>query len=279
MPISKGVADGLAFPSPGGTTSLRMSAPIRPLPPDADPGREPHSPDPAPAEPGAGGRLLRGLRGLTPAGARGDAWLPESLRHTSDQLAVYVFHGEATIGSDLVVTRRGPGRDLLLGGPAPDGTLIGWATSVHPEDRARHRTAESYAQLKKGRPLTVEFRLVGIDGVVRFIEERLAPRWEHGRLLVDGIAVEVTAHRAARREAEEAHRRLETVMRLARTYVWVADVDRDGGMREVYTRPGLGPRLGARRPAADVSPTPWHDGVHPDDRERVVAAVADARRG
>ena len=256
-----------------------MSTAIRPLPPDAEPGRD--SPPPLPSRRVAG-RVLRWLRAMVvprrdPAAEA--TWLAEAMQRTSDQLAVFVFHGEATIAQDLVVTRRGPGRERLLGGLAPDGRPIDWSTAVHPEDRPRYRTAESYAQLRKGRPLTVEYRVNGGDGVVRWVEERLVPRLEDGRLLVDGVAVDVTAHRAARSAAEEAQRRLETVMRLARTYVWVADVDRDGAMREVYALPGIEQLLGGPPASDETPPAPWRSAVHPDDVARFDAAVEAARSG
>jgi diguanylate cyclase (GGDEF)-like protein len=227
-------------------------------------------------------RVLRRLRAF--AIPRRDpwaqaSWLPDAMLRTSWQVAVFVFHGEATIAQDLVVTRRGPGRDALLGGPAPDRLPIDWAAAVHPEDRARFRTAESYAQLRKGRPLAVEYRLVGADGIVRWVEERLVPRVENGRLLVDGVVVDVTAQVAARRAAEEAQRRLETVMRLAHTYVWVADVDCDGTMRAVYALPGIEQLLGGPATDDDAAPAPWRDAVHPDDVGRFDAALDAARTG
>jgi len=255
-----------------------MSIAIRPLPPDAEPGRE--SPPPLPSRRLAG-RVLRRLRRFVVPRRDPSAeatWLAEAVARTSEQLAVFVFHGEATIANDLVVTRRGPGRDQLLGGPAEDGRTLDWSAAVHPEDRARFRTAESYAQLRKGRPLSVEYRVNGADGVVRWVEERLVPWFDDGRLMVDGVVLDVTAHRAARNAAEEAQRRLETVMRLARTFVWVADVDRDGAMREVYALPGIEQLIGG--PAPDcTSPTPWRDAVHPDDVGRFDAAVEAARTG
>ena len=110
--------------------------------------------------------LVAGIAGRFGA-RRGDdlGWIGESMLHTTQGLAVYVFHGEATIGHDLVVTHRGPGRDRLLGGAATGAARIDWGHAVHPEDRALHRAAESYVQLSKGLPIAASFRIVGMDGV------------------------------------------------------------------------------------------------------------------
>ncbi len=206
-------------------------------------------------------------------------WVGESMVHTTQALAVYVFHGEATIGRDLVVTHRGPGRDRLLGGVATGAVRVDWAHAVHPDDRAAHRAAESYVQLSKGLPISASFRIVGMDGVTRWVSENLAPRWERGRLLVDGVVIDTTSQRVARTDAEQAQRRLEAVMRSANTYVWVAEVGVDGVMTSVYNVAGI-ERIMGRGPAQAGSPPPgWRSVVHPDDVERFDEVIVAAGHG
>jgi diguanylate cyclase (GGDEF)-like protein len=198
---------------------------------------------------------------------------------TTAELAVYVFRGEATIARDLVVTHRGPGRDRLLGAKATGATRIDWAHAVHPEDRALHRAAESFVQLSKGLPISASFRIVGLDGKTRWVSEHLSPRWERGRLRVDGIVVEVTSERIARTDAELARRRLEAVMRSASTFVWVAEVDADGTMHSIYTISGLERMFAGTLANTDDSQERWRSAVHPDDLERFDAAVRAAGHG
>ena len=206
-------------------------------------------------------------------------WVGQSMLRTTEGLAVYVFHGEATIGRDLVVTHRGPGRDRLLGGAATGVARVDWAHAVHPDDRALHRAAESYVQLSKGQPISASFRIVGMDGCTRWVNEHLVPRWEHGRLLVDGIVIDVTSQRVARTDAEQAQRRLEAVMRSANTYVWVAEVGADGEMTSVYSVAGI-ERIMGRGPADAGTPPPrWRSVVDDDDRDRFDAAITAAGHG
>jgi diguanylate cyclase (GGDEF)-like protein len=206
-------------------------------------------------------------------------WVGDSMQRTTEELAVYVFRGEATVAHDLVVSHRGPGRDRLLGGQPTGAALIDWAFAVHPGDRAIHRAAESYAQLSKGKPLSASFRIIGVDGVTRWMSEHLAPRWERGRLLVDGIVIDVTTQRLARTEAEQAQRRLETVMRSAHTYVWVAEVGAEGVMTSIYDVAGVEAILG-RGPEAAGDPLPrWRTFVHADDRDRFDAVIVAAGHG
>ena len=206
-------------------------------------------------------------------------WVGDSMKRTTEELAVYVFRGEATVAHDLVVSHRGPGRDRLLGGKATGATRTDWAYAVHPSDRPVHRAAESYAQLSKGASLSVAFRIIGIDGVTRWMNEHLTPRWEGERLLVDGVVVDVTNQRLARTEAEQAQRRLEAVMRSANTFVWVAEVGADGAMTSVYSVSGVESILGRGPGASGDPPTRWRTVVHPDDLERFDAVVVAAGHG
>jgi diguanylate cyclase (GGDEF)-like protein len=208
-------------------------------------------------------------------------WVGETMRQTTAEHAVYVFRGEATPAHDLVVSHRGPGRERLLGG-ASEETRIDWAEAVHPEDRPMHRTAESYAQLRKGKPIDVEFRLLGVDGRERWMHEYLVPRWAGGRLHVDGVVIDVTSQRLSRIGAEQAQRRLEKVMRRADTYVWVAEAGADGVVRDVYSVAGIERMVGGSLAdlAADEDPQGvWRNAVHPDDRAAFDGVFAAASRG
>ena len=241
-------------------------------------GRSAHPGCAAPC-PAVAASLAAGIAGRFGARRRNDlGWIGESMLHTTQGLAVYVFHGEATIGHDLVVTHRGPGRDRLLGGPATGAVRVDWGHAVHPEDRALHRAAESYVQLSKGLPIAASFRIIGVDGVTRWVSEHLAPRWEHGRLLVDGVVIDVTSQRTARTDAEQAQRRLEAVMRSANTFVWVAEVGADGVMTSIYSVAGIERIMGRGADAGGPVPR-WRSVVHPDDRDRFDAVIVAAGRG
>jgi signal transduction histidine kinase len=74
---------------------------------------------------------------------------------------------------------------------------------VHPGD---HDAFHAYCdQLIAGERAELEYRLIGLDGVTRWIWSRGAPRREGRRLLIDGISTDVTERR---RLAEERERLL-----------------------------------------------------------------------
>jgi diguanylate cyclase (GGDEF)-like protein len=98
----------------------------------------------------------------------------------------------------------GPGEDRLLGGLPPDGEEPGeaWSARVDPRDEPRYREAMVLAQ--SGRPAEVEYRLLGYDGMTRWVQERCRPWHDHeGRLMLDGLVVDVTPWRLEQERLQE----------------------------------------------------------------------------
>ncbi|GAT64471.1 multi-sensor hybrid histidine kinase [Planomonospora sphaerica] len=103
----------------------------------------------------------------------------------------------------------------ILGGHVPLGVDAAAFTEslVHPDDLATFR--ELHDTVASGRPARAEYRVVGLDGVTRWIWTRAAPRREGGRLLADGICTDVTErHRIAEERERLLEREQEQVRRL-----------------------------------------------------------------
>jgi diguanylate cyclase (GGDEF)-like protein/PAS domain S-box-containing protein len=102
----------------------------------------------------------------------------------------------------------GQALESLLGG-VPEGMdkEAAWEACIHPDDRDTYQAA--FVPLQSGDPTEMEYRLVGFDGVTRWVWERCIPRpVVDGRRLVDGIVNDITDRHRVERELAEAHARL-----------------------------------------------------------------------
>ena len=116
----------------------------------------------------------------------------------AEALDAYLFSGELTPDGYFVGTFTGPGAEKLLGAAEtlvrPDSV---WDARVHPDDYGPWGDAYLRAACNVGEPYEVEYRLHGFDGVTRWIRERgVARALSDGRLIMDGVALDVTRERA-----------------------------------------------------------------------------------
>jgi diguanylate cyclase (GGDEF)-like protein len=110
---------------------------------------------------------------------------------------------------------QGPGGDRLLGGAEPDPDMVNWDAAVHVDDRPAYDAFNE--ALGRGEDSEVTYRLLGADGVTRWVYDRAAcrPRPD-GTFEVSGIVSDVTERRLledelqrSMREMEDAHRELD----------------------------------------------------------------------
>jgi diguanylate cyclase (GGDEF)-like protein len=101
---------------------------------------------------------------------------------------------------------RGPNREALFGGPLTGSTEEDdrvWESLVHPDDRNRWRA--TVRQMPEGKPLELEYRVIGLDGRERTVLDTVRPRREDGRLFYDGVTRDVTERQRLQSELFRAH--------------------------------------------------------------------------
>ncbi len=132
-----------------------------------------------------------------------------------DVVGAHVYLMLARADHGLEELFQGPGGDRLLGGAEPDPDMVNWDAAVYPEDRAAY---DAFNQgLAEGRDGEVFYRLIGADGVTRWVHDRGTCRpIGNGEFEVSGIVSDVTDRRRLeeelRRSVEEmrkTHRDLE----------------------------------------------------------------------
>ena len=109
------------------------------------------------------------------------------LRRIAGTAAIHLYelrYGED--GSYECTAFIGEGLASLLGS-LPEGVdeEAAWEEAVHPDDRAAY---DAFTEAcRTGEASEIEFRLVGFDGVTRWVWERARPRVENGIVWVDGV--------------------------------------------------------------------------------------------
>jgi diguanylate cyclase (GGDEF)-like protein/PAS domain S-box-containing protein len=130
------------------------------------------------------------------------------LRRVAGAAAVHIYEMEwLDDGTYYCNEFIGAGVTSLIGSiPEDMDEEEAWEAAVHPDDRPAYE--EFCEALKHGERRELEYRLVGFDGVTRWVWERARPRTENGRRLVDGIVADITERRHSADELIAAQARL-----------------------------------------------------------------------
>ena len=114
----------------------------------------------------------------------------------------YVYTGEFLPGGAYQLIFAGPCREKFLGLPAEEAHGAVWGHYVHPDDMAAFDSCHEHAL--DSSHLDVEYRMVGGDGVVRWVRDRGRVRHEGGRVYLDGSILDVTAMHTTQAALEAA---------------------------------------------------------------------------
>ncbi|MFD1364461.1 PAS domain S-box protein [Actinoplanes sichuanensis] len=114
-----------------------------------------------------------------------------------------------------------PTGDAIFGGPPPtDGDLAtALAAMVHPDDRPAFDAF--HARVSAAQSADIECRLIGADGVTRWVWTRAVPRCDVDVLYIDGVCTDVTD----RHHAQAKLRQQADLLDLAPIAVIVRDLD------------------------------------------------------
>ncbi|GAA1647598.1 hypothetical protein GCM10009828_091020 [Actinoplanes couchii] len=107
-------------------------------------------------------------------------------------LSDFLWTVRITSDSAVRLVYASPNNTAIFGGPAPSGGDLSraMAAMIHPDDREIFLDFRD--TLTSGAPAQVACRLIGGDGVTRWVWTRGQPRRENGVLYVDGVCSDVT---------------------------------------------------------------------------------------
>ncbi len=225
-----------------------------------------------------GGVFVHGIISDVTQRAEADARAAEASERFSrllDVVGEHVYLAQGFPDGTLKELFQGPGADRLLGGAEPDAEMENWDAAVHPEDRAAYH--DFNAALARGEAGDVEYRLIGADGVTRWVHDRAATRVrEDGTFEVSGIVADVTERRRMRAELALAHAALSRVVEALDDHLYTLEVLPGGAVRDVYRGPNRDALTGGPLPADGRT---WDAFVHPADRARWRQAMARLPEG
>ena len=149
-----------------------------------------------------------------------------------------------------------------------------WKDFLHPDDYER-TLADWTHSLQTGQPYHVEYRFRrGSDGAYRWFIGRALPLRDAGGNIVRwfGTCTDIDDERRALESARQSEERFLALTRATKDVIWDWDLGTDvfwwnDNMARVLLHDS------ERKPKTLAS---WADGIHPDDRERVLASVRGA---
>ncbi|HWA58105.1 MAG TPA: PAS domain S-box protein, partial [Gemmatimonadales bacterium] len=148
-----------------------------------------------------------------------------------------------------------------------DEVGYGWMESVHPDDREMVRR-EYQETTERQRGFTLDLRMRRHDGIYRYIRQVAIPRWRPDGALEGFIGVDVDVTELQERSAllAEAEARYRQLADTVPVMVWMDDAQHRLTYQNVTADEYAG------RTIDEEGGTSWFDGIHPDDRERVLAS-------
>jgi PAS domain S-box-containing protein len=148
-----------------------------------------------------------------------------------------------------------------------------WEEHLHPEDRERVLTLDAETN-RTHEPFVAEYRFRRADGTYVWIhdEAKLVER-PGGEAFWQGFLLDITLRKDAESALAETEERYRLLVERSPVSIYVQDVDAaTGGSVTTYLSPANEALIGYTSEEVAADPTLWTRLIHPDDRERVLAA-------
>jgi len=147
-----------------------------------------------------------------------------------------------------------------------------WVARVHPSDTAA-RSARFLQAFERRERIRIDYRLRRADGTWRTVDETGVPRFASDGTFLGyiGSCADVTEQREAERALKRSEEQLRLATEAAEVGLWDVDLVTD----TLYWPPRV-KRMFGISPHVAVSMADFYAGLHPQDRDTVIAAFAAA---
>lgn len=195
-------------------------------------------------------------------GARADAEV------IGDAIGAHFYRGVLEPDGTYTEIYVGPGFERMIGRPPLEGEDTGeaWMRAVHDADREGYRAW--LGSIGVGSSDELEYRLVGLDGVTRWVLERVrVTAVESGRVFHEGLVWDVTERRIAERTLELTRKQLNDLIEAIDEVVLQYEPGPEG-WHTTFVGPGLEQLAGL--PAGHATVDPLLESASLLDRRRIV---------
>lgn len=170
-----------------------------------------------------------------------------------------------------------------------------WHSLIHPDDLSDHLGLVGEMLAQKSPGLTHEHRIVHRDGSIRWVSHNVRLHYlADGTVMVDGVLSEITARKLAEDELRSSHAELDECVRvrtkdlavsehlfrqLAQSITevfWLSSIDKK---QMYYISPAYETVFGRSCASLYERPLSFIEAIHPDDVERINAAIPGQVRG
>ena len=195
----------------------------------------------------------------------------ERWRTLLEHLPVTAYRIDYELAGDQTIHDRwvAPGITALLG-ITPEEWLThenAWSAHLHPEDRDRVMAAWEVT-VRTGGTLDLEYRMLHADGHTVWVYEETAVATRDGRVLADGVFIDVTDRRLAEQALGEAEVRFKNLVEQLPAMTYVED---PATGETVYVSPRIVDLLGYTPEEWMSDVGLWERSLHPEDRAWVIA--------
>ena len=149
-----------------------------------------------------------------------------------------------------------------------------WVSITHPDDLPAVMAEEARTNREEA-PFLMEYRIIGKDGRVHWFRDESAVLLDPdtGSKVRHGVMLDITEQKESAAELEEAQRRYKSLVETLPAVVFVDLIDEVA--TNIYTSPQSEAILGYTAQDWADDPDLWRKILHPDDREAVLATIAD----
>ena len=148
-----------------------------------------------------------------------------------------------------------------------------WSKILHPDDRERAIEIARHAAAT-GEPFSMDYRVIRGDGTVAWIhDETLLVRDEEGQpLFWQGVATDITDRKFTEQALRDAAAKFQTLAEQIPAVTYIEELGSTA--KPLYMSPQYEAMLGYTPEERLATPGLWESRLHPEDRDRVLAEVA-----